>query len=87
MGFRLFPLSLSCRVMHGAHSNNNYYVMDKLFTNFPLCGGCSRRERREGLENGVYYCAIADTILTNGNVTNDTDATNCVRNGWYKSCL
>lgn len=72
--------------MHGAHPNNKVDIMDKLFANFPLCGGCSRRERREGLEVGEYFCAIADSILSQGKVTNDTDATNCVRNGWYKSC-
>ena len=73
--------------MHGAHPNNDNGIMTKLFTNFPLCGGCSRRERREELENGEYYCAIADTILSKGNVISDTDASNCVRNGWYKPCI
>lgn len=73
--------------MHGAHPNNKDDIMDKLLANFPLCGGCSRKEKCEGLEIGEYFCAIADKILPKGNVTNDTDATNCVRNGWYKSCL
>jgi hypothetical protein len=73
--------------MHGAHPNNDYGIMIKLFANFPLCGGCSRRERREELEDEEYYCAIADSILPKGNVTNDTDATNCVRNGWYIPCI
>ena len=59
--------------------------MDNIKGNFPMCGGCSRREKREGMIDGNYYCAIADSVLTNGGViTNDTDATNCVRNGWYK---
>lgn len=61
--------------------------MEKVFANFPLCGGCSRREKREGMRNDEYYCAIADTILPHGVVTNDTDATNCARNGWYKPIL
>jgi len=73
-------------MMHSAHSNNNIGYMKKIIGVFPLCGGCSRRERREGLEVGEYFCAIADSILPQGKVTNDTDATNCVRNGWYKSC-
>lgn len=71
--------------MHNAHPNNKDDIMNKLIANFPLCGGCSCKERREGLEDGEYYCAIADSILPKGIVTNDTDATHCVRNGWYKS--
>lgn len=60
-------------------------IMDNIKGNFTMCGGCSRREKREGMEVGNYYCAIADSVLTNdGVITNDTDATNCVRNGWYK---
>ena len=47
---------------------------------FPLCGGCSRREKREGLREGEFYCAIAEAILPDGTVTNDTDATSC--NQW-----
>ncbi len=61
--------------------------MKNLYANFPLCGGCSRREKREGMKNDEYYCAIVDTILPNGVVTNDTDATNCTQNGWYKPIL
>ena len=74
-------------MMHGAHPNNNNDIMNKIFANFLLCGGCSRKERRKGLEDGEYYCAIADAILPKGNVTNNTDATNCVQNGWYKPCI
>jgi len=61
--------------------------MKKYVTNFPLCEGCSRREKREGLEESEYYCAIAETILSKAVVTNDTDATNCVRIGWYNPCI
>ena len=57
--------------------------MEKNIGIFPLCGGCSRREKSEELREGEYYCAIAETILPNGVVTNDIDATDCARNGWY----
>ena len=34
--------------------------MEKDLGNFPLCGGCSRKERREGLKDGEFYCAIVE---------------------------
>lgn len=71
-------------MMHSAHSNNNIGYMKKNIGVFPLCGGCSRRERREGLKDGEFYCSVATDILPNGVVTNDIDATECVRNGSYK---
>lgn len=57
--------------------------MEKNVGILPLCGGCSRKEKREGLKDGEYYCAIVETILPNGVVTNDTDGTGCDKNGWY----
>lgn len=57
--------------------------MNKYLGNFPLCGGCLRRERREGLKDGEFYCVIAETILPKETVSNDMDATMCVQNGWY----
>lgn len=72
---------------HIAHPNINYVIMEKVFANFPLCGGCSRREKREGMNNDEYYCVVANAILLNGVVTNDTDATNCARYGWYKAIV
>ena len=38
-------------------------LLPKVFANFPLCGGCSRREKREGMNNDEYYCDIANAIL------------------------
>ena len=69
--------------MHSAHSNINNYDMKSFIGYFPLCGGCSRREKSEKLREGEYNCAIAKSFLPNGIVTNDTDATECVRKGWY----
>ena len=61
--------------------------MNKNSGNFPLCGGCSRKERREGLKDGEFYCAIVDGILPNGIVYSGTDATDCAQKGWYNSSI
>ena len=66
--------------MHSAHPNIKRKIMEKMIGIFPLCGGCSRREKREGLREGEFYCAIAEAILPDGTVTNDTDTTSC--NQW-----
>ncbi len=87
MQFRLFALSLSRWVKHIAHHNLKIIIMKQNLGKFPLCGGCSRREKREGLKDGEFYCAIVGAILPNGIVSNDTDATNCVRNGWYEPAI
>lgn len=52
--------------------------------NFPLCGGCSRKERGRGLKDDEFFCSIAETILPTGIITDDVDATDCVKNGWYR---
>lgn len=61
--------------------------MEKINGIFPLCGGCSRREKRDDLGEGEYYCAKVEAILPNGVVTNDIDATDCVRDGWYNPSM
>lgn len=61
--------------------------MKKRSGDFPLCGGCSRRERREDLKDGEFYCAIVDGILPNGIVYSDTDATDCALKGLYNSSM
>lgn len=73
--------------MHSAHPNIKINIMKKILGNFPLCGGCSHREKHEGLKDGEFYCAIVEDILPNGIVYNNTDATNCVRKGWYTPTL
>ena len=73
--------------MHSAHPNINTSNMKNNTGIFPLCGGCSHREKHEGLEDGEFYCAIVEAILPNGIVSNDTDATNCVRNNWYEPAI
>lgn len=50
---------------------------------FHFCGECSHKEKREHLKEGEFYCSIAATILSNGIITYDTDASNCVQEGWF----
>ena len=73
--------------MHSAHPNIKINIMKKNLGNFPLCGGCSHRESREGLKEGELYCAIVEAIIPNGIISNNTDATNCVRNNWYEPAI
>jgi len=69
--------------MHSAHPVIKINSMNKIEGYFPLCGGCSRREKRDDLREGVYYCAFAGAVIPNGTITNDTDATNCKQ---WQSC-
>lgn len=52
---------------------------------FGRCVDCSRKEKREGLGEGEYYCSVAIAIFLNGIVTNDVDATKCVRERWFRN--
>lgn len=45
---------------------------------FVRCIDCSRKEKREGLSKGEYYCSFATAIFPDGIVTDDVDATKCV---------
>ena len=49
-----------------------------------MCAGCSRKVKRKGLKKGEYYCDVAECVVPNGVVTDDMDATNCVKNGLYR---
>ena len=52
---------------------------------FVRCIDCSRKEKREGLSEGEYYCSVATAILSDGIVTDDVDATKCVRERWFRN--
>lgn len=49
-----------------------------------MCGGCSRKVKKENIVYGEYYCKLIDGIIPNGIVASTTDATECVKKGWYK---
>lgn len=72
--------------MHIAHHNYKLNIMTKYVGNFPLCGGCARKENREGLAEGEFYCCNAEDVFPNGIVTADVDGTACFNKGLYK-CL
>lgn len=50
---------------------------------YPLCGGCSRKEKRDDLGIGIYHCIVADDFIPRGIVRDDTDATNCYQENLY----
>lgn len=58
--------------------------MNTLIAFFPLCGGCSNKEKREGLGKGEFYCCYAKEVFPNGIVTGDVDGTACYNKGVYK---
>lgn len=70
--------------MHGVHPNNKYENINIMQISL-FVEDVSRIERREGIEDGEFYCAIPKLFLPNGIVTNDTDATDCVRIDCYNS--
>lgn len=55
--------------------------------NFPLCGSCSRKEKREGLGKGEFYCSYAEDVFPDGIVTGDVDGTACFNKGLYKGVI
>lgn len=55
----------------------------KTFCNFPTCGNCFQKEKRDNLNKESYYCRYAVGIFVNGIVTNDIDSTECFLNGNY----
>lgn len=77
-------LSLPWLARHGAEPVFNLNDMMDVLSNFPLCGGCSHKEKGRGLKDGEYFCSIAEVILPTSIVTDDVDATGCVKNGWYR---
>lgn len=52
---------------------------------FRICAECCNKQAKVGLVKGQYYCHLVDGILPNGVVQDDTDATECVRQSWFRS--
>ena len=57
--------------------------MTKIKNGIPYCAGCNRKEKRQGLKAGEYFCAIVSDTPMNGLVNGDTDGTKCVEIGVY----
>lgn len=58
--------------------------MKNYVSNFPFCGLCAHKEKREGLAENEFYCPYAEAHFPNGIVTSDVDATDCVKKGIYQ---
>ncbi len=52
---------------------------------FKTCIDCINKEESSNKEEGTYYCPVVRYVLPNGTVYYDTDATDCIRNGNFKS--
>lgn len=73
--------------MHSAHHNYKIIIMKKYAGNFPLCGGCSRKVKREECGEGEFYCYYAEDVFPNGIVTGDVDGTGCYNKGVYRGVI
>lgn len=51
---------------------------------FKTCIDCANRQSNQNLPKDTYYCPYVQSILPNGIVYYDTDATDCVRNGIFR---
>lgn len=49
----------------------------------PYSAGCSRKEQRQGLKSGEYFCPEVAGTPMKGIVYVDTDGTECVERGLY----
>lgn len=52
--------------------------------NFKMCIYCANKQSNQNLPKYTYYCPYVQSILPNGIVHYDTDATDCVRNGIFR---
>lgn len=51
---------------------------------FKMCLDCVNKQSDSKLPNGQYYCPYVQNVLPNGIVHYDTDATECVRKGFFR---
>ena len=81
----LLPLYVS--ILH--HIFALFYKKDimtidmNIISNFPICGNCSQKEMRKDLKLGCFYCRFSVGIFDKGIVTQDVDATECVKKGHF----
>lgn len=52
---------------------------------FKTCIDCVNKEKYSNRGKGIYYCPVVRDVLPDGIVYYDTDATECIRNGKFKS--
>ena len=71
-----------------SNSANHNLKVDKAMTKvnavFRVCGGCANKINDVSLQEGAFRCPLVAHIIGTDIVRYDTDATDCVRNGWYQ---
>lgn len=56
-------------------------------TEFKMCVDCANKQPAPNLQQNMYFCPFVKDILPNGIIYGDTDATECIRNGFFKEIL
>ena len=54
------------------------------YTTLKTCIDCLNRQSSPHLGPGRYYCPFIKHIFPDGIVTFDTDATGCIRDGFFR---
>ena len=72
-------------------SNSAYHnflidkVMNTVNTRLYVCGDCANKIKDAGLPKGAYRCPLIVDVFNTDIVWDTTDATDCVRDGRYRS--
>lgn len=72
-------------------SNNAYHnflidkVMNTVNTRLYVCGDCANKIKDAGLPKGAYRCPLIVDVINTDIVWDTTDATDCVKDGRYRS--
>lgn len=72
-------------------SNSAYHnflidkVMNTVNTRLYVCGDCANKIKDAGLPKGAYRCPLIVDVINTDIVWDNTDATDCVRDGRYRS--
>lgn len=72
-------------------SNSAYHnflidkVMNTVNTRLYVCGNCVNKIKDAGLPKGAYRCPLIVDVINTDIVWDTTDATDCVRDGRYRS--
>lgn len=75
----------------GWFSNSAYHnflidkVMNTVNTRLYVCGDCANKIKDAGLPKGAYRCPLIVDVINTDIVWDTTDATDCVRDGRYRS--
>ena len=59
--------------------------MNTVNTRLYVCGDCANKIKDAGLPKGAYRCPLIVDIINTDIVWDTTDATDCIREGRYRS--